>query len=121
MRDSISSACGELAYEQLLCSAILFCRKNESLSPKIFENFCLLFVHSLKVRCHFRLRFTNPALLKLTTQIKAWRVFRVKIIFLRFKDALAYCNASVVRSCKFKSRRIGSWKGCCDNKKEKLK
>jgi hypothetical protein len=39
----------------------------------------------------------------------AWRVFILKIIFLRYKNALAYCNADAV-AVNEKSCRIGSWK-----------
>jgi hypothetical protein len=36
--------------------------------------------------------------------------FEIIIIFFFLKNVLAYYNAGVVPSCKFKSRRIGSWK-----------
>jgi hypothetical protein len=45
---------------------------------------------------------------KFTTQLKEYPFFRIKNIFLIFKKALAYYNAGVVCSCKFKSRGIGS-------------
>jgi hypothetical protein len=38
----------------------------------------------------------TPVLKKFKAQLIAWRVFRIKIILLRCKNALAYYNAGVV-------------------------
>jgi hypothetical protein len=43
-----------------------------------------------------RSRVTTLALQKLTALLIAWRVFRLKIIFLWYKNSLAYYNAGVI-------------------------
>jgi hypothetical protein len=41
------------------------------------------------------IRFTTPALQKFTPQLIGWRVFRLQIIFIRYKNGLGYYSAGV--------------------------
>jgi hypothetical protein len=52
----------------------------------------------------------NASVVKIYYATSSLVRFENKIISSALKNAIDYCNAGIVPSCKFESRRIGSWR-----------